>query len=154
MKYENKKGHSATCSNDHNSSGSSSGQNAQTEIKETPWHSFEEFLYCSTRNPKHVSHINVNIFPLVRSTIRAKIPFFHELISSLLRETASKNSVVGIVTRLRAARPRNYGSIHTLHKRLYSFSKASRRDTGPKPAFHSLGARNTFPGKGKAQAGA
>ena len=77
--------------------------------------------------PKHVSHMHVKIFPLVRSTIRAKIPFFHELISSLLRETGSKNSVVGIVTRLGAARPRNYGSIHTVHKRFYSFPKRPDR---------------------------
>ena len=98
--------------------------------------------------------MHVKIFLLVRSKIRAKIPFFRELLSSLLRETGSKDSVVGIVTRLWAGRPRNYGSIHTVHKRLYSFSKASRPDIGPNPAFHSLGARDTFPGKGKAPTGA
>jgi hypothetical protein len=102
--------------------------------------------------PKRISHMHVKIFPLVRSTIRAKIPFFHELTSSLLREMGSKNTVVGTVTRLRAARPRNYGSIHTVHKRLYSFPKGSRPEKGPKPASHSLGARDSFPGKGKAPA--
>jgi hypothetical protein len=92
--------------------------------------------------------MHVKIFLLVRSTIRAKIPFFNELLSSLLRETGSKNSVVGTVTRLRAARPRNYGSIHSVHKRLL-FSKASRPDIGPKPAFHSLGAGALFRERGK-----